>query len=120
MGSCAISISGRSLPGAKEFLVAVATKTEVYSVCPQLVLSLCLPWSAHAQDRQWSEQEERGLRWERMQSPHADGLKQDFAEGQREKADGPRPQGTDYGTFNFTRHYQRVLFCFQALSLDDT
>lgn len=50
----------------------------------------------------------------------ADGLKQDFAEGQREKADGPRPQGTDYGTFNFTRHYQHVLFCFQALSLDDT
>lgn len=120
MGSCVISISGRSLPGAKEFLVAVATRTDVHSVGPQLVLSLCLPWSAHAQDRQWSKQEERGLRWERMQSPHADGLKQDFAEGQREKADGPRPQGTDYGTFNFTRHYQRVLFCFQALSLDDT
>lgn len=112
MGSCVISMSGRSLPGAKEFLVVVATRTEVHSVGPQLVLSLCLPWSAHAQDRQWSKQEERGLRWERMQSPHADGLKphadglkQDFAEGQREKADGPRPRETDYGTFNFTRHY---------------
>lgn len=105
MGSCVISMSGRSLPGAKEFLVAVATRTEVHSVGLQLVLSLCLPWSAHAQDRQWSKQEERGLRWERMQSPHADGLKQDFAEGQREKADGPRPRETDYGTFNFTRHY---------------
>lgn len=113
-------MSGRSLPGAKEFLVAVATRTEVHSVGPQLVLSLGLPWSAHAQDRQWSKQEERGLRWERMRSPHADGLKQDFAEGQREKADGLGPQGTDSGTFNFIRHYQRVLFCFQALPLDDT
>lgn len=43
-----ISMSWRSIPRAKEFLVAVATGTEVYSVGPQLVLSLRLPWSVHA------------------------------------------------------------------------